>query len=620
MKIKLYIKVTICVISVTIGILFGGYFGEYFIGSPIYSLKGSRDQELQKLLARDPNPTFLPNIRDRAFWDGLPAKPLSLSKDQILLQVRNLYPPQQLDVITEQLMFYPDKKELIPVLAGVINKYLDENSLSEPSPIVSEDEVSSAKGNSPPKSLNLGLHLLAFSASLANSISLLDGVLPPELVSRSRQWLKTTVIDQVLSDYQRYQTSGISGGQSRSFWLLDPNSPAIPPCLSNLVYVALSLPIDTNKKTQVVQMSCDLMRDYFEARAADGVSYPGGTWAWANGFYYYLVMIERLIQATQGGLNLYEDPLVQRLLEYPFESSLVPSNIGSESPIYMVFGFNQNPSQAIHSSMVLINRRVDSFDLSGRFKPNIRGGLRFTGDIYYSPYSVNFPKKKVTYPSGITLYGESGEVIVRDFGNNFIFAASSNRLPVVGSFDYSGSFSLFGSCNGIWTVYLGDMGTPPPPPKIIPPDFLLERPLPVVNSTMQSIPKGLSNSKPFNFDNQSLDMDLTPYYDVEGLGLVLRVINYDQGVLTIKDQFESSYPITFETIVPTSMGILKLGDSYSLSLCGEDYDLTIEASAPYIVRTRESSKGFGQQLISISLTEKKSVGYIKYTFKKKTKS
>jgi hypothetical protein len=220
----------------------------------------------------------------------------------------------------------------------------------------------------------------------------------------------------------------------------------------------------------------------------------------------------------------------------------------------------------------------------------------------------------------VTIYGVSGEVIVRDPDYNLLFAASDNRAPLRGIFDYSGSYSLFGSCNGVWAVYLGDTGVPPPPPRNLPVVFLLERPLPIVNSTMQSMPRGLTVSDSFNFNNQSLSVNLTPYYDVQGLNSVSRVISYEKGSLIVKDHFEALYPVSFETIIPTSLAISRTTGSFDMGLCGDDFELIVEASGPYTVRARDSSKGLGQQLISIALTERKPVGYIKYIFKKKDKS
>jgi len=590
-------------LAVVSGVGLGLFFSYIFYWGINPDVAGGKD--LSRILSKDPQASFLPSVNNRDFWDNLTPKPKRLSEKEFQEKYGDASKAIALSNATRLFCVYPQDEFLLPIIELLILEIQSKHTLSS-------DGVLGAR--------MVGLHSTTDSAVVANSLVLLGDRLNPKFVFDSKVWLNRNVLYPFLSEYQRAQRGEVKWWDSICPWMADYNNWTAV-CVSNIVYVALASSESSALKSEVVNACIDLSEGYLNYFEHDGVC-PGGIRYWTYGMYYFVLMAERLLQASGGEINLYDNPKVIPIINYSLETNLSLRGIGIDYPN---FGDNimQEPRVGwVHS--LLAPRFNFPFDMVSPKDSGDQFSLYF--DCYHSPYKVYTDPLEVSLPGKLTFYESNSLIIIRDIANDLVLAIKGGSNYEEHNHNDVGTYSLYSYSSGLGRLshLVGDLGVEHYEPEHFRKDYRYSfdglssfgHPLPIVGNTLQSDGRKFSGQLVEHLSDLNkgiIVLDLTQCYSHPALESLLRIVNFRDGKLTVRDEFKASQPINMQTILPTRLIVDPQEKNFGLRTSLQTYNVIIKSSSPYKMRTRRSEYAQFAQILSISLTEPGMAGFIEYS-------
>lgn len=567
-----------------------------------------------------------PPITDRDFWDSIPEKPPQIPPNESL----NAY--DKLRVGTAQELSY-NKGEWIPLIESAIEKltknpWLDTQRFDKPL---------------------VGWINTINAAQLAFTIESLKGRINPEIAERVKNKIKEEIINPYMTDLTNFQTRKLNWHKDYCPWLdIDSNWRAV--CIANILFAGLIVEEDIDKRAHLLETSIEQMELYLKTFEKDGYL-PAGIRYWNWGFKHYVLLAERILHATGGNINLYDNEILKKIVEFqlrwnleaPLELENANLELGDENPpqrrvntiiddsrqFYPTFGDNSNPASSLPQIRYILAHRFDT-PYSGRLEFDSNSDL--SGPFYSAALTVSdikTEKQKLGNLKGDYLLEGLKAGIIRDStGRNALTIKGGHNAEEHNHNDLGG-YTLFQSKNPLspWKYVTGDAGfgsyTKGNFEKGKRYTFPLlssyGHPVPVVDNTLQSdgleymSKEIISYSTPKKFH---VEYDLKGAYDCPKILSLIRSITYEKetSILTVKDSFKASSPIKFESPIIIGSKATRVENGWSFEVDGEKF--VFEASASPKARPNKSIilSNFRDDLYRISIESIKPSleGFIEY--------
>jgi hypothetical protein len=579
---------------ILLGTLLGAHLSSIFFN---FSQGSNSLENISKIISSEEVNTFTPGISDRKFWDSIEPKPPRLNSDEFQSVLSNPY-----DTIftgLHQLCYYPEDTNWHAPINSSLSKILSDNDWDV---------------------TMVGLDVSARTALLANAVSMLGVVVEPGVKEKFNNFLWDAIYNPFLSEYTSYQKTEIPS--SRFPWL-SSNSNWKSVCTFNIVYGALASADDPQKKALIIAAACDIIPEYLLSFEEDGY-FSGGIRYWNYGFSHFVLLAQRLFQATDGAIDLFNSPLIPLAIKYPL-STYGFEEYPNDRRVYPLFGDNQNPPVDYDWLWAFLKDRY-----SFSFDPKVSEDTLLSGLAPYlliSPYRV-----KSEYPLRIeevnpNFYSSGSLYTFRDNKNLLFFAVKGGNNDEEHNHNDVGSYTLFERGPVSINEVIGDLGVEPYAKN----HFAWEHrytfdgmgshghPLPVVGGTLQS------NGPQFygelledksRIEEGILFYDLLHAYDYPPLISLVRGITFRDGELIVKDSYVSSNPTTFSTIIPTRYKPKLEGSDLILAGFNSLFRVKFTASGPYKIRSRPSLYFKNSLLFEIALEGKNSSGFIEYSIQR----
>ena len=597
-------KKTILFISIILGVLVGWYFSSYWTStdSDIPSNRLGKAY-LNKLPALNlEHRGFVPPITDRSFWESIEPKPEKLSVEDFRLAFTN--PTTVLGRGTLEMLFYPeDTRWIEPIKKAILALIYNE-----------EKDFSST----------LGILYTTDLAIVANTLHLLGPVLGEEFVKEQRLALRERAVMPFLSDYERYQLSPLRKGTNPCFWLeWNNNWKAV--CLANIVYIAWIVEDDPKILTQVVNAAQEVINDYLNSFESDGY-FSGGMRYWGYGFSHYGLLSEMLLQMTQGLVDLYKHPTVSLAVTYPYQLEISGTNPFLNGT-FPVFGDNRNPPLYYEWVGTVLPQRFSNLWAPGSYTFN-----PLNSESFIAPYLMISPYRDLTRerltatlnPQPSMPYSQLA--IFKDPNSSLILVIKGGHNGEEHNHNDVGSYNLFCRLSTGLVELVGDLGVE---------DYMGDHfaggkrytfegmgshghPLPIVNNLLQSSGHGAYGvvvPEETNIDDRVVTWDLTACYQDPNIEYVKRRVSLNDGVLSVRDSFKSSSPVSFETVIPTRMVANNKPDGVVLTGFGVKLGFDFQASSALVASDKNSDYFQYAQFFKLALKAPASSGFIEYKLK-----
>jgi hypothetical protein len=490
--------------------------------------------------------TFSPPSTNRVFWDSIKDKPRKIPPpEDIKDDIRVLNEIAIIREGTKQECFYPDQTwipQIENAMESLLTKYWHNQELFKV-PLV-------------------GLEQTETGVVLANSIGLIGSKLNPDLIKKVKQKLRDAIIQPYKEDLQLSQHKKLRFNFDRCPWIGKPgNWNAV--CTANIIYISMIILEDKEEIADLVAKSHENIESYLQSFETDGYLSEGIRY-WFYGFSHFIQLAESLLKLTQGQLNLYENPKIKDIVEFPLKTR-IGSNKALNLEYYPLFTDNNNP----------IREAQDNFEwymLSKRtklpFKVNAPTKYFYSDaelDLLLNPPKTNpnYKPLDIEMPSG-TIYFKSAGVLFSWWPhNNEVLVTKGGSNSEHHNHNDIGAYTLFtkGPQEEMLPV-TGDLGDIEYTTENIGTyrykfDLLSSygHPVPVIDSQLQNnSPKSRAIVLLAKADNDKdmITYDITGAYLVKGLTKATREIVSEKGPrpnLFVKDSFESNRPIKFETPV-----------------------------------------------------------------------
>jgi len=573
--------------------------------------------------------TFSPPSTDRNFWDSIENKPMQIPPPPPEGVLGNALNEQAIiREGTKQECFYPDGT-WIPEIEKAIKRLLDQESIL----------------NKPWHNTELfkvplvGLETTETGVVLANCIGLIGHELEPTLVEEIKRTLRKRIIDPYKKDLQLAQHKKMMFGFDNCPWIGNPgNWNAV--CTANIIYISMVILEDKAEIADIVARSKENITTYLKSFEEDGYLSEGIRY-WNYGFSHFLLLSECLLKITNGRVNLYENPKIKPIAEFPLKA-IIGENKALGLEYYPIFTDNNNPIRGgkdILQWYILSKRTKLPFTVPP-IKKNNYTDAEF--DLLY-----NMPKTLDTYqpieielPTGPTYFKSAGVLISRWANNNEVLAIKGGSNSEDHNHNDIGSYTLFtkGKHSEMLPV-TGDLGDIEYTSENIGTnryqfDLLSSygHPVPSVDNQLQNNhPKARGKVLLAKVDKNEdkIVYDLTDAYSVKGLKELKRSATSrkkGEESLIIEDSFRSTRPIEFETPLivpgkPTQLDNNKLlmeikGTTFIFEVqASRDFEIKISAldNTGYKFTTRGSPKELGDpHRVSIRLSSKGTEGKISY--------
>jgi len=309
--------------------------------SPHLTLEDKRVEEIKGWLEKyNKYPSFTPPASDREFWDKIANKPP---------KKKPVYDERLLDRIeegVEQECAY-GTGEWIPLIEENIEIALTCNLRLE------EFEG------------KVDISLATWAGALSHAIAMVGDKLNPSLVLKTKAYLQREVIEPFMQDTKKAQSQVLSWEEDACPWLnTKTNWTAV--CVAYIVYTALIIEDDVEKQAKIIARAEQEMKDHLATFGSKGYI-PSGMRYWSYGFRNFVLIAERLLHATGGNINLYDNEIAPYAAMFVFNYTLRDSNVSNVKQenqdgtprFYPNFGDNSNPIPLEAASLNLLANRID---------------------------------------------------------------------------------------------------------------------------------------------------------------------------------------------------------------------------------------------------------------------
>lgn len=433
----------------------------------------------------------------------------------------------------------------VPTIQMVLKELVEQKSWSLPA----HDKN---RQNFTGKNYTVDLGASIFAHNVAQALYLLDDKLDPKLKAEVLAQMDKHVFCPVLRS--------VANHNNDSYWLTVTNN-WNSVCLSGVTGAALAVIADKQQRAKFVAIAERYSKNSIAGFTDEGYCTEGLGY-YAYGFGHYILLRENVLQATDKGVDLFNDPKIKRIAAYALNleimNGLYPAiadcHVGTKAPAPILWYCSRNLGLGL--------QQYDQLNVSG-------STINLTDDIMHAfPNSAS--ESRVTgsgsdLAPGLRSYFKQAQVLI--------------ERPAAGSKNILGAALKGGNNNeahnhndiGSFSVVVGDemlMGDAGGPFTYTAKTFGPERysyrslasyghPVPVV-AGIQQIPGAQAQAKivSTNFtDKQDVYvMDISSAYPVPALSKLLRTFTYDRddmGSLTVKDDYEFKSGQSFELAFTT---------------------------------------------------------------------
>ena len=561
-------------------LLFIGTFasGSTYLLSTAKSRIATAPQEVKERISITSPISFVPPYTDRRFWKA--------QTGQIPLRI---YRSEDFQQPTKNRTFNPlaNQRNLLAEGALQVCVYEDkewERAVLKTLAFVARVPWRSVYNDPAEKIMthpNAGL-----AAEVATTLYLLGPKVPPKLSETLRKKINEETIIPLKESLEEQNRSYLAreGIHARHpfAWLDQQTTPKIA-ILTQLLITSLA--INSAEENQALIQAClPHLEDYLEIYGEDG-NLPAGMAAWTVSTRNYILLAEILLRASQGKLNLFQHPTIPKVVGYPFSAQLNPPSNLLKTAAYPNIGLNPNNPIALDrlawTHKILQERFSGLPKLTTEADPQVADpqSLLSKEDPLLRLLSLNPPippEEKI--PAQIqtdplrSYFPSTGLLISRSPKNNITLVAQAGKNHGAGHYEGNhldvGSYSLFKDGYAI----AGEAGEPQKgeispsaichgcqsrPLGLNPLASTYAHPVPIINHRMQTTNSlGRVIKTEFTDEQDTLVLDLKPAYPDTPLSSLTRSITFQRQppTVTIKDSFEATEPIYFETGIINHLG------------------------------------------------------------------
>lgn len=450
-----------------------------------------------------------------------------------------------------------------------------------------------------------------FAQDLAQVLYMLDDKISNEV--------REVVVDSIYSRVFNPVKRSLENGDMNNTWIYrKDNWNSV--CLNGVAGAALFLIPDKIERAYFAAMS-----EYYSQNSLHGFSNDGycteGIGYFNYGFLNYIVLREELFQQTHGGIDLFDNPKIPKIISYGVEfeiqNDIYPAfadcKIGTQVDPYIIWYCNRNMNMDLYTPV---------FKRPNGFSANVMSLFPNTT----SKESILTPKEEKERALR-KFFSDAGVLIARHKesegtlsvalkgGNN----GENHNHNDVGSFSIvKGKEMLIGDVGGPFH-YAGDMWTEKRY------DFKslssYGHPVPVLNNTLQLTGK-CAQAKiirtDFSDERDIFELDLSNAYKHNNLKKIIRKFAYErsrQGSLIIEDDFEFTTLGTFETAL-TIFGEWEQTEKNVLVVKGKNEAMLVKIIPPQGCNVKISAEKIQENgplftRISIKLDKKINGGIMK---------
>jgi hypothetical protein len=466
-----------------------------------------------------------------------------------------------------------NRNRFIPAIEMVFREIIGQRSWTHPA-------HDSRKQNFEGRNFTVDLGAANLGHSMAQAIFLLDDKLSPEIRKDILNVLYKRIFNPVL---------GTIAGKNKDQWWLTTTSNWNAVCLAGVTGAALSAIPGKAERAEFVAIAEKYSKNSVIGFTDDGYCTEGLGY-FAYGFGHYVILREKILQATGNALDLFSDEKIKKIAAYApnmeILNSIYPSiadcRTGTKAPSDILWYCSRNLGMGLE--------QYDTMSIKGAPSNLI------TGLMYAFPNSASLSKiseVRSEYAPGIRSdFNYAGVLIVRPVKGTKCNIAAALK---------GGNNNEHHNHNdvGSYSVVVGDemlMGDPGGPFVYRSNTFGSERytayknlasyghPVPLVAGEQQFPGKEAKAKiirKSFSEKKDLFVMDIASAYKVEGLKLV-RFFTFDrrkQGKLIVRDEFSFAKPESFETALTTRAKCSETGKG-KIEFSGERNKMVATIKAP----------------------------------------
>lgn len=429
------------------------------------------------------------------------------------------------------------------------------------------------------------LHAAGLANQIGQTLFLLSDRLDPKVQKLARQTLKTRVFGPLSSP------EGMQNGQH---WWMKANNNWNAVCLGGVTAGVLATEKDKRTRAFFAAWATQYIENFVSGFMNDGYCVEGLGY-FSYGFEYFLLLRETLYKNSDGAIDLFDNPKVQKIADFPLKSEMISGIYPSIADCRI----NTRPAEWILAYCRRNLWRTDSSHALSDVPPiNLASCLlALFGNTPYGKEPVeSTPDQKIR-----SYFPDLGILTCRPFDTDTRRTGRLGMMIMGGCNGYSHNHNDVGSYTIVVDdkMLMGDMGGPN---AYTSKTFTKERyslyksfssighPVPLVNGTEQFESVHAKGVVEDMFLSDTLDYiryDLTSAYACEELEKLERSMSYQrvEGVVCVKDTFRATAPIDFETAVTTRAVIAQV-DDHTVYLTDTDkrLEISIEATGPFVIR------------------------------------
>jgi hypothetical protein len=556
---------------------------------------------------------FAPPASSRAFWDTLPinrvekitkaekmlSTPIPDLPDELYLDYRKTSRREPFQKPFDERL----KRAGVLALAETLEmkgRFLEplraiiQAILSEPSWVMPAHDEDLAVFYGKKIYVDLGSSMRA--ATLATIINWLGESLGPEIVNRVKSEIRRRVVDPYLEGAYHDKK------EASWDWVTGINNwNAV--CHAGVVYATLATVEEKETRARVAAASANFIKNYLNGFTTDGYCSEGIGY-WSYGFGHFVILAERLLEATTGRLDIYQDPIVAKAATFPARFQLTPE-------FYPAFSDNSISSHPQPWILTMLGRRhlLDSVPPQ-KLPPDQLplGGELYEIDLMLNPPPVTGIPLAIEPSTSLRgVFDIAGVLVCRPIdqqhglavamkgGHNNenhnhndvgTYALASGGVPVLGDPGGEVYTKRTFSSHRYDSKVLSSYG----------------HPVPVVDGQLQSTgsqAKAKILSLKFSDTSDHFVMDLTTAYLIEGLTELKRSFIYNRTgatSLVIQDEMTASRPLKFGTTLITYGEVHRQPDG-SLQIIDGDHGVCVT------IETNKAEWKFSEEVINENMLD-----------------
>ena len=430
--------------------------------------------------------------------------------------------------------------------------------------------------------MDIDLGARKFASVLMLADRLLEDRLPAELRDQIEEQIRRRITEAYLQKVRGEEKRGIGWHKGTSNWN------AV--CTGGTLFATLSASDDADERVAVIGAALNSMKRYLSGFGDDGFCSEGVGY-WNYGFGNYLYLAQMIYDYTGGGVDLFDFDNPQKMRRV----GNFPENFEIQNGIFPFFS----------DGAATVKEGSDNFAylLSAKYydarKPTYSRPADITMQLmeWADPASqVDANRERAALPPH-TAFDQFGAVISRgDQAVPFSIAVKAGHNDENHNHSDVGSYVMV---LGEQFIMCGDLGAPPYEAGSFNPKHKMRsswgHPVPRIDGTLQSNGRrfeGHITETTFASEGDRIVMDLSAAYDVPALKTLVRTVENKRagsGVITVRDVFTASEPVTFDVPIMTHV-VHEIVDGDTVLLKHEGQTLRVDIDAeghPFQIKVQD---------------------------------